>query len=66
VASSRACGTFLNLGDRVSNARLLSGWLLLTVDIEEYLECVADCNEDVKEERLLRLSENLCVGEVGV
>ena len=34
--------------------------------MDENLECVADCNEDVKEERLLRLSENLCRGDVGV
>ena len=52
-ASSRACDAFLNLGDKLSNARRSSGWLLLMVDIEENLECVADCNEEVNEERLL-------------
>jgi hypothetical protein len=39
---------------------------LIVVDVEENLEWFVDCNEDVNEERLLRLSENLWRGEVGV
>jgi hypothetical protein len=66
VASSRARGAFLNLGERLSSERLPIRCVLLTVDIEEYREWVVDCREDVKEEELLLLSENLCFGDAGV
>ena len=36
------------------------------MDIDEKRECDADCIEDVKEERLLLLSENLWWGDLGV
>ena len=63
--SNVVSGFVPDLGDKAS-ARLFNEWMLLTVDMEENLEWVADCNEDVKEDRLLLLSENLCRGEVGV
>jgi hypothetical protein len=49
------------------SVKIASGtvWLdrcrLLTVDIDENLECDIEL-EDAKEERLLWLSENLCLG----
>jgi len=60
----------LRSGDRISEPKLLwwaCEWLL-TVEVEEYLECdIVDCNEDVNEESELRLSlsEDLCFGDGG-
>jgi len=43
------------------------GWIALeTVDMDENRECEGECKDDVKEERLLLLSENLWCGDLGV
>ena len=55
-------------GEVISVLKLLWwAWeLLLSVEVEESLECAAvDSNEDVNEESELRLSENLCFGDKG-
>lgn len=41
----------------------LGRWKLLTVDMDEGLECECDIElEEAKEEKLLWLSDNLCLG----
>ena len=66
--SSKAWDIFLSSGERMSVPKLLwCAWVLLPrVDVDEYREwVVVDCNEDVKEDNELLLSENLCFGEQG-
>lgn len=46
---------------------LVSARGLLRVEMEEYLEWFAECSEeDAKEERLLLLSVNLWIGDIGI
>jgi hypothetical protein len=51
----------------LSASMLFIGWIVLdTVDMDENRECDVDCKDEVKEDRLLLLSENLWCGDLGV
>jgi hypothetical protein len=50
----------------ISLSSELRGWMPLTVDMDDIRECPPDCEEDAYEERLLWLSENLCLGDLGL
>ena len=54
VAKSNGCIGFFALGDKLPIGKLLIVVLVLV------RECCVDCKEGEKEERLLRLSEDLC------
>jgi hypothetical protein len=61
------CGFVAESTAMLSASMLFIGWMALdTVDMDENRECVADCNDEVKEERLLLLSENLWCGDLWV
>lgn len=69
MAESRS--DILLSNDGMSLPKWLKGWYSLTVDRDDILEC--DCEllellDDVVvyEDRLLRLSENLCLGDLGL
>ena len=67
LSESRDCGLVAKSTAMLSASMLFVGWIVLeTVDMDENRECVADCNDEVKEERLLLLSENLWCGDLGV
>lgn len=48
------------------SAMAVPNWNPLTVDMDENLECVVELTDDVYEERLLWLSENLCLRDSGL
>ena len=55
-----------DFGENSSAVMVFSECEPLTVDIDENLEWFAECMDEANDERLLRLSENLCFGDIGV
>jgi hypothetical protein len=67
LSRSRGCDFIAKSTAMLSASMLFIGWIVLdTVDMDENRECVAECKDEVKEERLLLLSENLWCGDLGV
>lgn len=67
LSRSRGCDFVARSTAMLSASMLFIGWIVLdTVDMDENRECDVDCKDEVKEERLLLLSENLWCGDLGV
>ncbi len=67
LSKLRDCGFVAESRAMLSARMVFIGWIALeTVDMDENRECEAECKDDVKEERLLLLSENLWCGDLGV
>jgi hypothetical protein len=61
------CGFAAKSRAMLSARMVFIGCIVLeTVDMDENRECEAECKDDVKEDRLLLLSENLWWGDRGV
>jgi hypothetical protein len=67
LSRSRGCDFVARSTAMLSASMLFIGWIVLdTVDMDENRECDVDCKDEVKEDRLLLLSENLWCGDLGV